>query len=270
MANQIDPFTEENISSSDDELDNGGVCWDIEQYRKNIATNYSDDDDWFILNDDDDEDDDHDYNEITHHHYESPNLRDHDWWKVPYYINDMDQIPTNRYERQQASHAKDELLSIRRHLGIHNLILRPAYKGTGYHLYSASDFQQKVSQFMTRTDIYSLVYKLSRSYPNSSQKCLANIVDRVETILNNLFHSKCITEAQYMKMNINRSMVRMHYLYFVADTYKVCLHSLPFSFRKFLCLFLLLLLLLIIIIIIITHRKKYQFNQLWYVMMDQP
>jgi hypothetical protein len=220
MANQINQSSEENILSSDDKLDKGGFCWDIKQYRKNINIMYgdTDDDDWFILNDDDNDDD-----EITRHHYESPNLKDLDWWKVPYYINEMDQIPTNRYERQKASHDKHELLSIRRHLGINNLILRPAYKGTGYHLYSASDFQRKVSQFMTRTDVYSLVYKVSRSYPDSSQKCLANIVDRIETTLNNLFHSKCITEAQYMKMNINRSMVRMHYLYFVADTYKVCL-----------------------------------------------
>ena len=221
MANQINQSSEEMaLSSIDDELDKGGFCWDIEQYRKNIKIMYgdNDDDDWFIVNDDDDNGDD----EITHHHYESPNLKDLDWWKVPFYIDDMDRTPTNRYERQKASRDKHELISIRRHLRINNLVLRPAYKSTGYHVYSASDFQRKVSQFIKQTDVYSLVHKISQSYPDSSQRCLANIVDRVETTLKNLFHSKCISEAQYMKMNVNRSMVRMHYLYFVADTYKVC------------------------------------------------
>ena len=54
MTNQINyQSVEDNILSSDDKLGKGGgVCWNIEQYRKNIETNYGDDDDWFTLNDD--------------------------------------------------------------------------------------------------------------------------------------------------------------------------------------------------------------------------
>jgi hypothetical protein len=217
MADQMNQSTEENGSSSDDdELNKGGFCWDMEQYEKNANTNNGDDDDWSIFDDDDN------HNEITHHHNESSNLRDLDWWEIPYYMDKMDEIPTTRYDRQKASHYKGKFLSLRRHLTDNNLFLRPAYKGTGYHIYTASDFQPKVSQFMARTDVYSLVNKISRSYPHTSQNCLADIVNRVEITLTNLFHSKSITEVQYKKMNINRSMVRMHYLYFVADTYKVC------------------------------------------------
>lgn len=220
MTNQINQSSEENIQSSDDELNQNSFCWDIKQYRKNINIMYgdNDEDDWFIQSDDDNGD-----NEITHHHYESQNLKDLDWWEVPYYIKGMDQISTNRYERQKASHEKHDLLSIRHHLATNNLFLLPAYKGTGYHVYSAGDFQPKVSEFMARTDVYSFICKLSRSHPYTSQECLVNIVNCIETTLNNLLHSQCITEAQYTEMNINRSMVRMHYLYFVADTNKVCL-----------------------------------------------
>jgi hypothetical protein len=218
MANQINQSTEEYILSSDDELNKGGFCWDMEQYEKNASINNGDEDDWSVFGDDNNDDIP---NEITHHHNESPNLRDLDWCKVPDYIHTMDEKATTRYDRQKASHDKQKLLSIRRYLADNNLILRPAYKGTGYHLYSAGDFERKVTRFMAQTNVYSLVNKISRSYPYTSQKCLADIVNRVETTLNNLFHSKCITEVQYKKMNISRSTVRMHYLYFIADTYKV-------------------------------------------------
>ncbi|CAF1434591.1 unnamed protein product [Adineta steineri] len=73
---------------------------------------------------------------------------------------------------------------------------------------------------MTQTNCYSFLFKLSRSYPHASQNRLANIVDRVETTLNNLFHSKSITETQYNLMKINRTSVRMNYLYFVSQTHK--------------------------------------------------
>ncbi|CAF1494537.1 unnamed protein product [Adineta steineri] len=73
---------------------------------------------------------------------------------------------------------------------------------------------------MTQTNCYSFLFKRSRSYLHASQNRLANIVERVETTLNNLFHSKSITETQYNLMKINRTSVRMNYLYFVSQTHK--------------------------------------------------
>ncbi|CAF1394029.1 unnamed protein product [Adineta steineri] len=101
----------------------------------------------------------------------------------------------NRHARRDFSDYREKIRSIRRQLAIHNLILRPIYKGIGYHLNSINIFQKKTFKFMTQTNCYSFLFKLSRSYPHASQNRLANIVERVETTLNNLFHSKSITET---------------------------------------------------------------------------
>jgi hypothetical protein len=264
MADQINDSTEKSISSSDNELEKGSHYWTTEfQYKDNNIN----ENDWSSSDDDDDDDSDGDGDgdgnanndkEITDHHKEPSSLKNLNWDQVPDFIRNMcwDQVAyhichswksMNRYERRQACYYKAKLLSIRRQLTNNNLILRPIYKGTGYHLDSIHTFQNKVSQFMTQTSSYSLVFKLSRSYSNASQTRLANIVERVETTLDNLFRSKSITETQYMTMKINRLLVRMNYLYFVSDTHKVCiffvLFILYFNLSR-------------------PHRVKYQFNRL--------
>ncbi|CAF3783161.1 unnamed protein product [Rotaria sp. Silwood1] len=128
-----------------------------------------------------------------------------------------------RYECRQACYYQEKLLEIRQQLINENLILRPIYKDIGYHLKSINTFQNKVNQFMNETNSYSSVFKLSRNSPTVSQNRLADIVERVETTLNNLLHSKSITETQYMAMKINRSKLLMHYLYFVSDIQTVCI-----------------------------------------------
>ncbi|CAF4303229.1 unnamed protein product, partial [Rotaria sordida] len=125
-----------------------------------------------------------------------------------------------RFERRQACYYQNKLQQIRQQLRNENLILRPIYKDIGYHVESSDDFYNKVNEFMNQTSSYSFVFKLSRSYPTASQNRLVKIVERVETTLNNLLHSKSITEAQHMTMKIDRSTVRMHYLNFVSDTHK--------------------------------------------------
>ena len=85
-------------------------------------------------------------------------------------------------------------------------------------------FQKKVSEFMTQASYYSFVCKFSRyHHPYTSQERLVDIVKTVETTLDDLFHSKSITEAQYKMMKIDRTLVRMNYLYFVSETHKVCI-----------------------------------------------
>ncbi|CAF4758964.1 unnamed protein product, partial [Rotaria sp. Silwood2] len=135
-------------------------------------------------------------------------------------------------DREKARQNKEKLQAIRRDLAEKNLILRPSYQGNGFHLYTINEFQQKVSNFMTQTDIYSFIKKLT--YPNwdASQQYLATIVDQVETTLDNLFHSQQISKVQHWRMRIHRSFVRMNYLYFVADIREV---GVRFSFLN--CLY---------------------------------
>ena len=138
---------------------------------------------------------------------------------------------TLKYSRQfifsrgiyrEFSYYKEKIRSLRRRLAKGNLILRPIYKDIGYQLDSIHTFQKKVSEFMTQASYYSFVCKLSRYHPYTSQERLVDIVKTVETTLDNLFHYKSITEAQYKMMKIDRTLVRMNYLYFVSETHKVC------------------------------------------------
>ncbi|CAF1686146.1 unnamed protein product, partial [Didymodactylos carnosus] len=73
---------------------------------------------------------------------------------------------------------------------------------------------------MKRTGAYKLIDKLDGIHRTASQTCLADIVEQVEIKLDNLLDSKCIDEVHYMKMNISRLSVRMHYLYFEPEIHK--------------------------------------------------
>ncbi|CAF3824497.1 unnamed protein product [Rotaria sp. Silwood1] len=217
MAYQTNDTTETTgISSvsSDDELESGSHYLTSEFPYKDNSINEND---WSSS---DDSDNDSDDKEITYHHKETSSDKNIHWSDGPYLTHDVRLQSMTRFERRQACYYQEKLQQIRQQLTDENLILRPIYKDIGYHEESVDIFYKKVNQFMNQTSSYSFVFKLSRSYPTASQKRLANIVERVETTLNNLFESKSITEAQYMAMKINRSTVRMNYLYFVPDTHK--------------------------------------------------
>ncbi|CAF1342751.1 unnamed protein product [Rotaria sordida] len=219
MAYQINDTTETNNISSvsfDDELERGSRYWTTEfQYNDNSIN----ENDW-SSSDDSDNDNNDDDKEITYHHKETSSDKNIYWSDGSYLTYDMRLESITRFERRQACYYQGKIQQIRQQLRDENLILRPIYKDIGYHVESSNNFYNKVNQFMKQTSSYSLVFKVSRSCPTASQNRLANIVERVETTLNNLLHSKSITETQYMAMKIDRSTVRMNYLYFVSDTHK--------------------------------------------------
>ncbi len=220
MDDQIMDTTEKNnISLSTDDHDN-----ELEKGHRSSSKKLESNDNSINENDWSSSDDDDDDKEITYHHKEPSNLKNRDWYDVPSFVWDISWAPLpNRHVYREFSYYKDKIRSIRRRLANDNLILRPIYKDIGYHLDSIHTFQTKVSEFMAQASCYSFVCKLSRSYPYGSQTRLAEIVKTVETTLDNLFHSKSITEAQYKMMKIDRTLVRMNYLYFVSETHKVCI-----------------------------------------------
>ena len=224
MADQIMDSTENNISlandahddvdDDDDEIEKISRSWSEKLETKDNIINEND---W--SSSDDDENDDW---EITYHHKELPSVKNRDWYYTPHFVWDISWAsPPNRHVYREFSYYKEKIRSIRRQLANDNLILRPIYKDIGYHWDSIHTFQNKVSEFMTQASYYSFVCKLSRYHPYTSQERLVNIVKTIETTLDNLFHSKSITEAQYKMMKIDRTLVRMNYLYFVSETHKV-------------------------------------------------
>ncbi|CAF2145382.1 unnamed protein product, partial [Rotaria magnacalcarata] len=172
---------------------------------------------WILYKDDDDEDQD---NQLTYHHTEPQKLKDLDWKDLPNFIHNMDYDHLNSHERKRARFENQTLLSIRRKTVAANAIVRLPYKGSSVYICSQNSFQQKVDHYMARTDAYKLIHQLNGVNQNASQKCLADIVERVEIRLHHLLRSKSITKRQYLAMTIDRSSLRLNYLYFVPETHK--------------------------------------------------
>ncbi|CAF4974343.1 unnamed protein product [Rotaria socialis] len=152
------------------------------------------------------------------HPRETFDLKNFDWCDVPTFIHSMDQGPMSLYDRQKTRETKEQILNIKSRLAQENCILIPLYKNNGFHLCKNNEYQQKASDFMTKTGIYSLTNKLVDPYTDASKKCLADVVDQVQTTLDNLLHSQRLTKQQHSRMSINRSSVRLNYPYFTVDT----------------------------------------------------
>ncbi|CAF4939775.1 unnamed protein product, partial [Rotaria socialis] len=172
---------------------------------------------WILYKDDDGEDQD---NQLTYHHTEPQKLKDLDWKDLPNFIHNMDYDHLNSHERKSARVENQTLLSIRRKTIAANAIARLPYKGSSVYICSQNSFQQKVGDYMARTGAYKLIHQLNGVNQNASKKCLIDIVERVEIKLHNLLRSKSIAKRQYLAMTIDRSSLRLNYLYFVPETHK--------------------------------------------------
>ncbi|CAF4610173.1 unnamed protein product, partial [Rotaria socialis] len=117
------------------------------------------------------------------HPRETFDLKNFDWCDVPTFIHSMDQGPMSLYDRQKTRETKEQILNIKSRLAQENCILIPLYKNNGFHLCKNNEYQQKASDFMTKTGIYSLTNKLVDPYTDASKKCLAEVVDQVQTTL---------------------------------------------------------------------------------------
>ncbi|CAF1255798.1 unnamed protein product [Rotaria sp. Silwood1] len=170
---------------------------------------------WNLYGDNNDETED---NRLTHHHREPEELKDLDWNDIPNYMRQLKYNHLKVHERHKTRGENRTILSIRRKSIAGNIIIRLPYKGTSFYLGSKKDFHQKSIDYMKRTGVYKCIQKLDRTNDNVSETCLAEMVNGVETMLDNLLDSNCISEAQYLLMNIVPTSVRMHYLYFVPET----------------------------------------------------
>ncbi|CAF4389373.1 unnamed protein product [Rotaria magnacalcarata] len=172
---------------------------------------------WILYKIDDGEDQD---NQLTYHHQEAQELKDLDWDDLPNFIRYLDYNQLKEDDCHKANSENRTLLSIRRKMVANNMILRLPYKGTPFYISSKNDFQEKEVAYITQTSTWVLLHKLNGVHQNASQLCLAKIIEEIETKLSHLLDSKYINELHHCQMNINRSLVRMHYLYFVPETHK--------------------------------------------------
>ena len=173
--------------------------------------------------------DDSDNNELSYHHKVPSIINDLDWDDVTQLIHQMDAKPGMSFNaRQMARQHKQKILTMRRQLAKEKLIMRASYKGYSFHTYSANQFQQRALNYIEKTGIYHFINTINPSDPKISHQCLNEMIQQVDTTLNNLLASKSITDAQYVLMRPQRSIIRLNYLHFVPDTSKVCIFLWPF------------------------------------------
>ena len=164
--------------------------------------------------------------DLSIHHRAPRDLDNIDWDDLTDVIRALDSGPMNEQSRALARYHKQNLLSIRHKLKRNNALIRGSYRGNSLHTYPAKDFHRKAAAYMAQMGIYSLIRKLNGRHPEHiTQNCLANIVDRVETTLDELYRCGSLTEFQLTCMDRGRAQVQLNYLYFVPDTDLVCLFS---------------------------------------------
>lgn len=169
-----------------------------------------------LYNDDEDQ-----ANQLTYHHSKRQELKDIDWHDLPNFIHNMDYDHLNLLKRKSARFENPNLLSIRRKIMAAYAIIRLLYKCTSVYVCSQNSFQQKLADYMARTGAYKSIHQLNGVNKNVSKNCLIDIVERVEIKLHYLLRSKSIVKRQYLAMTIDRSSLRLNYLYFVPEIHKV-------------------------------------------------
>ena len=164
--------------------------------------------------------------ELSYHHKVPSVLDDLDWNDTTQMIHNMDSMPgMDLHSRQMARLHKQKIFSMRHQLSKEKLIMRASYKGYSFHTYSVKEFQQKASGYIGKTGIYKFINDVNPKNPKVSQKCLKDVIQRVDTTLKSLLHCKSINDTHYILIHPKRSIIRLNYLHFVPDTYKVCFLS---------------------------------------------
>jgi hypothetical protein len=113
---------------------------------------------------------------------------------------------------------KKDIKMIRQLLKEQNRLLLKAYKSNAMYSCLIIEFDERISIFMTETNAYSLIEELNETNPDCVKKRLDNIVEHVNTTLDNLLQHQSISAMQYEEMKISRDRVRLDYLFFLPDT----------------------------------------------------
>ena len=145
---------------------------------------------------------------------------------------------------------KKDIELIRQQFKEQNRLLLKTYQSHAMYSCTIDEFERNISTFFTQTNAYNLIEELNEINPNCIEKYLDNLVDKVKAILDHLLQQQqqSINSIQYEEMQIQRSKVRLDYLFFLPDTRKVNMIHFFFlsSLFSYYC------------------RMKYLYNQLWF------
>ncbi|CAF1279231.1 unnamed protein product [Rotaria sordida] len=160
-----------------------------------------------------------DGNELSYHHKVHSIFEYYDWDEIIKIIDHMNSKANMTFvAREIAQVQKENILSMRRYLKKEKLIMRASYEGYSFHTYLAKEFQEKASNYIQQSGIYQFINEIDIKNSTISHNCLNNIIQEVETTLNQLLYSKSINYYQYVFMDPKRIHIQLNYLHFVPDT----------------------------------------------------
>jgi hypothetical protein len=144
--------------------------------------------------------------------------------KVPGQVTDEGDIvfttKTTRDSEQCSKHTLDS--EIFQHiLKSQNCLLLDVYNSNGIYLCENNEMKKNISAHMKRTNAYYLIEKRNVKNPTCVQRHLDHIVKQVNTLLYDSLKSHDINDSQFRQMNVERSKVRMDYLFFLSDLSQV-------------------------------------------------
>ncbi|CAF1590017.1 unnamed protein product, partial [Adineta steineri] len=118
---------------------------------------------------------------------------------------------------QQSRHTLDSRL-YQQILKMQGCQLLDVYNSNALYMCKNKEMQRKIMEHVKGTNAYSFMEKLYETNPTCVQQRLDTIVEQVTTLLNDLITSHSINDSQFRQMNVDRSTVRMDYLFFLPDT----------------------------------------------------
>lgn len=99
--------------------------------------------------------------------------------------------------------------------------LLDVYNSNALYICEKDDMKTKVTAHMKRTKAYSFIEELPQTNSTCVQQYLDMIVKEMTILLNDLLSSHSINDSQFRQMNVERSEVRMDYLFFLPDLRQV-------------------------------------------------
>lgn len=151
------------------------------------------------------------------------------------------ELPTNLYQR--ALYESQLVNSIRQHCVTNNLMLKRLANQTNiFYLGNTIDYQQKVNEYFSQMNVFELCETVVVNDDDDTQlqqtyEYLHKIIRIINEQMDNILKKKKNSKDLIKKLHIDKSKVRLPYVYFLPEITKVTL--------LLLCFYFLLLLLLI-------------------------
>lgn len=127
------------------------------------------------------------------------------------FVKTIDSIDVNNKE------FKEKIISLQNHWMKEKYCLRACFKGYAYYRLQTFDFDRYSSDYIQNIGIYRFLNTINMMNPIVSRQKLADIVEDINIKLNELFHSRCLTQQQYKQMRIDHTKVELNHLLFMYD-----------------------------------------------------